>query len=92
MYLGAPMSHQRISKQSFAYLLDKMLKKFSGWKAKTLSFADGVTLAQTSLVNISGSVFQCTPIPVSVCQQVEQICRNFIWGTTAEARKTHLIA
>jgi hypothetical protein len=67
-------------------------KKLFGWKAKTLSFADGVTLAQTSLVNISGYVFQCTPIPVSVCQQVEQICRNFIWGTTAEARKTHLIA
>jgi hypothetical protein len=42
MYLGAPMIHQRISKQSFAYLLDKMCKKLSGWKAKTLSFADGV--------------------------------------------------
>jgi hypothetical protein len=92
MYLGAPMIHQRISKQSFAYLLDKMRKKLSGWKAKTLSFAGRVTLAQTSLVNIPGYVLQCTPIPVSVCEDVEQICRNFIWGTTAEARKTHLIA
>ncbi|GAU38761.1 hypothetical protein TSUD_64920 [Trifolium subterraneum] len=64
----------------------------SGWKAKTLSFAGRVTLAQTSLVHIPGYVLQSIPIPVSVCQEVEQICRNFIWGTTTEARKVHLIA
>ncbi|GAU36816.1 hypothetical protein TSUD_219190 [Trifolium subterraneum] len=89
---GAPMIHQRISKQSFAYLLDKMRKTLSGWKAKTLSFASRVTLAQTSLVHNPGYVLQSIPISVSVCQEVEQICRNFIWETTAEARKVHLIA
>lgn len=91
-YLGTPMLHQRTSKHSFSYLLDRMKKKLTGWKAKTLSFAGRVTLAQASLVNIPGYVFQSTLIPASVCEDAEKICRDFIWGSSADSRKCHLVA
>lgn len=47
-YLGASMLHQRISKHSFTFMLDKMRKKLFGRKANTLSFAGRVILAQAS--------------------------------------------
>jgi hypothetical protein len=33
MYLGAPMIHQRISRNSFTFIIDEMQKKLSTWKA-----------------------------------------------------------
>jgi hypothetical protein len=92
VYLGAPMLHKRASKSDYEFILDKMRKKLSGWKANSLSFAGRVTLAQSSLTNIPGYVIQSTRIPISVCVEAEKICRDFIWGSTADHRKTHLIS
>lgn len=91
-YLGVPMLHQWTSKQSFGFVLDKMRKKLAGWKANTLSFAGRVSLAQASLINIPGYVFQSSLVPVFVCDEAEKICRDFIWGSTADARKCRLVA
>lgn len=67
IYLGAPMLHQRISKNSFQFLIDRMRAKLSGWKAKNLSMAGRITLAQSTLANIPGYVAQSTLLPASVC-------------------------
>jgi hypothetical protein len=39
MYLGAPMLHQRTSRNSYTFILDKMRKKLTSWKTNNLSFA-----------------------------------------------------
>lgn len=51
-----------------------------------------VTLAQASLINIPGYVFRSTLILASLCDAAEKICRDFIWGSTVDAKKRHLIA
>lgn len=91
VYLGAPMIHQRTSALSYKFVLDKMRKKLSGWKAHSLSFAGRITLAQSTLCNIPGYILQTAPIPAAVCDEAEKLCRDFIWGTTANSRKCHLI-
>lgn len=53
-YLMAPMLHQRISKNSYSFLLDRMRKNISRWKAMSLSFAGWIILAQSSLMSIPG--------------------------------------
>lgn len=68
-----------------------MRRKLAGWKANSLSFAGRVTLAQASLSSIPGYILQATHIPISVCKAAEKICRDFIWGTTADKRKCHLV-
>lgn len=35
---------------------------------------------------------QFTPIPASICEEAESVCRNFIWGSTADHRKCHLVS
>lgn len=92
IYLGAPMLHQRISKNSFQFLIDRMKAKLSGWKAKNLSMAGRITLAQSTLANIPGYVAQSMLLPASVCLEVEKLCRDFIWGSSVDLRKCHLVS
>jgi hypothetical protein len=69
-YLGAPMIHQRITKNTFSFLIDKMRKKLSCWKSNSLSFAGRITLAQSSLTSILGYIMQTCNIPASVCDEI----------------------
>lgn len=57
-----------------------------------VSLAGRITLAQASLANIPGYVMQSSAIPAIVCDEAERMCMNFIWGSTAEHRKCHLIS
>lgn len=72
-------------------MLEKMRKKLTGWKANSLSFAGRVTLAQSTLSSILGYIIQATQIPPSVCEE-EKTCRDFIWRSTVDKRKCHLVA
>lgn len=92
IYLGAPLLHQRVSKQSVSFVLDKMKKKLSYWKSKSLSFSGRITLAQACLYSILGYIIQSMAVPASVCDEVEAICRNFIWGSSDTQRKCHRIS
>lgn len=91
-YLGTPMIHQRISKNTFNFMLEKMRKKLSSWKSNNLSFAGRLTLAQSCLASIPGYIMQNVSIPISVCNATESICKNFLWGSTESQRKSHLIS
>lgn len=63
-----------------------------GWKAYSLSFVGRVALAQSALINILKYVFQSSLLPASICDEDEKICCDFIWGSTADSRKCHLLA
>lgn len=91
MYLGVPILHSRMTKGSFQFLVDKVRKKLSAWKAKTQSLAGSVSLTQSCLMSMPSYIMQNTPIPIGICQKVEILCRNFIWRSTREKRKCHLI-
>lgn len=91
-YLGALMLHKKNSKQAYQFVLDRMRKKLSRWKANSLSFAGRITPAQASLSCIPDYVLQSSHIPSSVCLEAEKICWDFIWGSTTDVRKCHLVA
>lgn len=77
-YLGVPLLHHRASKSTYSFILEKMRGKLSSWKSASLSFAGRVTLAQSSLASILGYAMQTTPLPISVIDEAERICRDFI--------------
>ncbi|CAN1782186.1 Putative ribonuclease H protein At1g65750, partial [Linum perenne] len=64
-YLGVPILHGRISKDTYSYILERMRKKLDGWKCNTLSLARRVTLALYVLNSIpsyamqTGSLAKC---------------------------------
>ena len=88
-YLGIPLLHKRVTRSTFAYLIDKSTKKLSAWNAKTLSFAGRLTLSKTVLEAIPSYTMQTTFIPVGICNQLEKYGQNFLRGSTTERKKVH---
>ena len=44
-YLGVPIIHGRITKQMYAYVVDKMKRRISDWSTKYLSMAGRLVLS-----------------------------------------------
>ncbi|CAN1187225.1 Putative ribonuclease H protein At1g65750 [Linum perenne] len=64
----------------------------SGWKAKTLSLAGQVTLAQSVLAAIPAYVMQTAVLLIMTCEAIDRKIRNFVWGSSDEAQKVHLVS
>ncbi|CAN0880875.1 Putative ribonuclease H protein At1g65750 [Linum grandiflorum] len=91
-YLGVPSIHGRLRRGIYQDVLDRMDRKLSGWKVKSLSLAGRVTLAQSILSAIPSFVMQTTVLPASICADIDRRIRNFVWGSSATEHKPHLIS
>ncbi|CAN1142695.1 Putative ribonuclease H protein At1g65750 [Linum perenne] len=91
-YLGVPVLHGRINKGTHKYLIERIDKKLEGWKRNTLSLAGRVTLASSVLNSIPAYAMQTTLLPASITKDIDARIRNFVWGSTSDKRKTHLIS
>ncbi|CAN1166059.1 Putative ribonuclease H protein At1g65750 [Linum perenne] len=91
-YLGVPILHERINGHTYQDILDRIDMKLAGWKAKSLSLAGRVTLAQSVLAAIPAYAMQTSILPATTCEEIDRRIRNFVWGTTAEERKIPLVA
>ncbi|XP_028775264.1 uncharacterized protein LOC114732140 [Neltuma alba] len=90
-YLGVPLLHKRITKDTYRYIEDSINKKLSGWKAKSLSLAGRITLAQSVLSTIPFFAMQTTKLPAATCHRIETLIRNFIWGDSESHKSIHLV-
>ncbi|CAN1164267.1 Putative ribonuclease H protein At1g65750 [Linum perenne] len=91
-YLGVPTLHEKTSARTYQGIVDRIEQKLTGWKAKSLSLAGRVTLAQSVLTSIPAYVMQTAVIPVTTCDAIDRQIRNFVWGSTDEARRVHLVS
>jgi hypothetical protein len=83
-YLGVPIIHARKKNSLYEYIIDKVRKRLSSWKAKNLTFAGRITLTQSVLAALPTYVMQTTLLPQGVCNKIEKLMRNFIWGSADE--------
>lgn len=81
-YLGTPILHHRVNQSLIKDIIEKMSKKLTGWKAKNLSFAGRTTLVKAITSAISNHLMQTLEIPRKVCDQIDKLNRNFLWGST----------
>ncbi|KAA3479951.1 Retrovirus-related Pol polyprotein LINE-1 [Gossypium australe] len=51
-YLGVPLLHEKVTKSTLNFVVDKIRRKLQSWDARKLSFAGRVTLAQSVLLSI----------------------------------------
>ena len=71
--------------------MDNVRKKLSEWAAKSLSLAGRITLAKSVLLAIPSYAMQTTKLPSGLCNRIEKLIRNFIWGSSNEERKVNLV-
>ncbi|GMY20060.1 reverse transcriptase [Fagus crenata] len=91
-YLGFPLLHKRQSSSDFHIITERVQAKLAGWKSKLLSPAGKLVLIQSAVTPIPEYVMQCMSVPLKVCNSIDKLCRDFLWGSTLEKRKMHLVS
>ena len=90
-YLGFPIIHKGRVGSAFKFILDKVQSKLTGWKTKLLSRAGRLVLVKSAVAPIADYYMQCHSIPIKVYDSIDKMTREFIWGSTEEKRKMHMI-
>ena len=90
-YLGFPIKHRGTNNEDLSFVLDRVKNKLAGWKANLLSLAGRAVLIQASTSTIPAYVMQCTALPKKLLDNIDRVNRNFLWGSTEDARKTHWV-
>ena len=90
-YLGFPLKHAGAQKHDFDFMLDRVKKKLTGWKANLLSMANRLVLIHASSSTIPNYVMQQASISNKILKGIDRVNRNFLWGFSDQARKMHWV-
>ncbi|XP_062014320.1 uncharacterized protein LOC133730820 [Rosa rugosa] len=88
-YLGLPTYVGRKKTATFQYIKENLAKKVANWQGKLLSGAGRdilIRVVAQALPTYAMSVFQLTK---NFCEDLEQMCARFWWGSTLDKRKIH---
>ncbi|CAO2842007.1 unnamed protein product [Amaranthus hypochondriacus] len=92
-YLGFPLLNKRPSLASLHDITRKISNRLASWKSNLLSKAGLLVLINSVLNSIPTYTSSCIRFPKSLSLKIDQIIRNFFWGTSDSShRKIHLIA
>ncbi|KAA3466450.1 reverse transcriptase [Gossypium australe] len=91
-YLGMPLFHNRVTVHTFDFIVSKVRQKLSGWDARKLSLAGQIILVRLVLLAIPNYFMFTIRVPLFLCNEIERLARNFIWGTTNNKRKIALLS
>ena len=72
--------------------MERLISKLSGWKAKFLSFAGRTVLIKSIMTAIPNHVMQGVALRSHLCEKLDKINRDFLWGSSTEKKRLHLVA
>uniref|UniRef100_A0A2N9FRW2 RNase H type-1 domain-containing protein n=1 Tax=Fagus sylvatica TaxID=28930 RepID=A0A2N9FRW2_FAGSY len=78
--------------ETLILLWRKFQAKLSSWKAKLLSPAGKVILVQSVTSAIPAYYMQNVALPIRVCSNLDKLNRDFLWGSTDERKKMHMVS
>ena len=86
-YLGVPLMSQKMRRQDYQPLIDRINQRFTSWTARHLSYAGRLQLLKSviySTINFWSSIFV---LPNQCLLKLEQMCCAFLWkGAPNSAR------
>ncbi|XP_019094473.1 PREDICTED: uncharacterized protein LOC109129898 [Camelina sativa] len=91
-YLGMPILQKRINKDTFGEILERVSARLSGWKSRSLSLAGRLTLTKSVLSSLPVHLMGAILLPEFTSQSLDKLSRAFVWGSTAEKKRQHLLA
>lgn len=91
-YLGVPIFHKRVGLNTFNYVVAKVKQRLSIWKSRTLSLAGRITLAKSVVQAMPTSVMESSVILRGACDEIDKLCRSFIWGDDESHRSVHPVS
>lgn len=80
-YLGFLIINSNPNYKDYQPIIDKMRAKFLGWKINYLNLAGRATLISSTLSDQLAYYMQYTLLPLKPLKTINQIQRNFLWGS-----------
>lgn len=90
-YLGFPIRHKGAPRNQYNFIAERVMNKLAGWKAKFLSFASCAVLVKLVMSAIPNYIMQGVALSMHLCNKLDKINRDFLWGSSSEKRKLHLV-
>ena len=89
-YLGFPLNHKGAGRNRYNFIVKRVISKLSGWKTKFLSFVGRTVLINSVMATIPNHIMQGVALPNHLCEKLDKVNRDFLWGSSMEKRKLHL--
>lgn len=90
-YLGVPLFTSIITKSFHSFIVDCMRRKLGVWRTNNLSLVRHVTLVNSILSTLPNYIMQIVSLPKGLCEDIDGIIRNFMWGHNSGSRKINLV-
>ena len=90
-YLGFPLNHRGTAWNRYNFIVERLISKLSGWKAKFLSFVGRTVLIKSIMAAIPNHVMQGVALRSHLCEKLDKINRDFLWGSSTEKKRLHLV-
>ncbi len=90
-YLGIPLKLNDRNTRDSNFIVERVQAKLTSWKAKLLSPVGRMVLIQSVTSAIPAYYMQTTALPSSVCNKLDRLNMNFLWGSSEEKRKMHMV-
>ena len=91
-YLGVPLIHGRISTKTYDVIVEKTKKCLAAWKCDSLSIAGRATLIKSVTSALPVYAMQSVKLPVEICNKLDKLNRDFLWGHSASKSAAHLVS
>lgn len=88
-YLGLPMVIERIKRQVFNYIREKMSSKLRGQKEKFLSNAGKKVLLKSVVLAMPTYAMVCGKLPKTLCKDICIEMAIFWWRSNEDKKKIH---
>ncbi|XP_071739065.1 uncharacterized protein [Rutidosis leptorrhynchoides] len=88
-YLGLTVGSKMNCESDWLSIVEKFQKRFSDWKAKTLSFGGMLTLIKSVVTSFPLYFFSIFRAPVCILKLLEQLRCKFFWGGSSNKSKLH---
>ncbi|XP_062115077.1 uncharacterized protein LOC133829254 [Humulus lupulus] len=88
-YLGVNLKPARWQVADCSEIIKKLQARLHVWASRHLSFAGRTQLIFSVLLGIRNYWMQIFMLPISVIQEIDRICRNFLWGANGHCSKFH---
>ena len=76
----------------YQFTVDKVKQRLTSLKCHSLSLAGRNTLINSVALTIPNHAMQTSIILIVCCDEIERSSQNFLWGSTSEKKKVHLVA
>ena len=90
-YLGLPLGASHKALGVWDTVEDRFRKRLSSWKAQYISKGGRLTLIQSILSSLPIYCLSLFRMPVTICNKLEKIQREFLWSGGSLAKKSHLV-